>query len=290
MIGFWAIAGAMTLAAVAFVAARLAFPRRDPVHAEPRQASLAVLRAAWGELERDSAAGLIPEGQREAARAELARRAEEELDGNPVAPAAPLRPARIAAVVVAALIPVAAYALYQQLGSPEAIGNSQAFASLEGPLTPERLPAFREQLARHLADNPGDGRGWAILGRIDLDLERYATASHAFARAVQASHKVARDPEVWIDYAEATGMAEGRTLVGRPAQLIATALELDPANPRALEMAGSLAAEQGDHATAARHWKLLLDRLDAGDARRPQLERAIARIERLAGPGGMTKP
>jgi len=270
------------------VAARLVVPRRSPFHAEPREANLAALRAAWAELDRDRAAGLIPPEQIEAARADLALRAEEELDEGP-APAARL-PSRVAAAVAALLIPLAAVGLYRQVGSPEAIDNARAFASLDGPLTPESLPAFRDGLAKHLADNPGDGRAWAILGRIDLALERYGTAAAAFARAVETSPKVAGDPEVWIDYAEAAGMAEGRTLVGRPAQYIARALALDPTNARALEMAGSLATELGDHAGAVRHWKLLLGRLDAGDPRRDGLAAAIARAERLAVPGGMTKP
>jgi len=287
MLGFWLIAGAMTAAAVAFVAARLVFPRRAPAHAAPREANLAALRASWAELERDCAAGILPAGEREAARAELAIRAVHELDEE--APAVAARPAWPAAAIAAILIPLAALAFYGEVGSPGAIESARGFEALAGPLTPERLPAFRNQLATHLAGNPADGRAWALLGRIDLALERHGEAAVAFDRAIRSSGKVAADPEVWIDYAEAVGMAEGRTLVGRPEGLIATALELDPANPRALELAGSLATERGDHAGAARHWKLALDRLDPADPRRTDLARAVARAERLAYTGGMTK-
>jgi len=207
---------------------------------------------------------------------------------------APSPPARrtswIAAAVAAVAIPLAAIGVYRSVGSPEAIGSARAFASLEGPLAAGNLPAFRDRLAAHLAGNPRDGRAWAILGRVDLALERYAAAAAAFASAIESSPKVAADPEIWIDYAEAAGMAQGRSLAGRPARFIAKALALDPANPRALEMAGSLAAELGDHAGAARHWKLLLGRLDADDPRRAELAPAIARAERLAMTGGMTRP
>jgi cytochrome c-type biogenesis protein CcmH len=288
MVAFWVIAGGMTLAAVGFVAVRLVFPRGAPAHAEPREATLAALQASWAELERDRAAGLLPADQQEAARAELVRRAQEELDE---APASPVRGRSLAAAAaVAVLIPFAALALYRQVGSPEAIDTVQAFAGLDGPITPGRLPAFRDSLARHLADNPQDGRAWAILGRIELGLDRYEAAAAAFARATESSRKVAADPEIWVDYAEAAGMAEGRTLVGRPARFIARALEIDPANPRALEMAGSLAMERGDAAAAARHWRALQDRLEPGDPRQEELARAIARAGRLAMPGGMTQP
>ncbi len=286
MLGFWIIAGGMTLAAVAFVAARLVFPRREPAHAEPREANLAALRASWAELERDCAAGALPASERDAARAELARRAEEELDEPPRTAAT--RPARAAALAAAILIPLAALVVYPRFGSPGAIESASAFERLEGPLTAERLPAFRNQLARHVADHPADGRAWALLGRLDLALEHYGDAATAFERAIRASRKVAGDPEIWVDYAEAVGMAEGRTLRGRPEALVAKALELDPANPRALEMAGSLAMEKGDPGEAARHWQLALDRLDPADPRRADLARAVARIGGLAGPGGMT--
>jgi cytochrome c-type biogenesis protein CcmH len=287
MPAFWIIAGGMTAAAVAFVAARLVFPRREPAHAQPREANLAALRASWAELERDCATGVLPASERESAREELARRAEEELD-DALSPAARAT-AWPAALAAALLIPLGALLLYQQVGSPGAIDGARAFASLEGPLTAERLPAFRNQLATHLAGNPADARAWALLARVDLALEHYGDAALAFDRAIRASRKVAGDPEIWVDYAEAVGMAEGRTLRGRPEALIARALELDPGNPRALEMAGSLAMERGDPAAAARHWQLALARLDAADPRAADLTRAVARAGSLAAAGGMTQ-
>jgi cytochrome c-type biogenesis protein CcmH len=286
MLGFWIIAGGMTAAAVAFVAARLVFPRREPAHAQPREANLAALRASWAELEHDCATGVLPGAEREAARAELARRAAEELDESPAPVAA--RPAWVAALVAAVLIPIAALGVYPQFGSPDAIEGASAFGQLDGPLTAERLPAFRNQLAKHVADHPGDGRAWALLGRMDLAREHYGDAATAFERAIRVSRKVAGDPEVWVDYAEAVGMAEGRSLRGRPEALIAKALAIDPGNARALELAGSLAMEKGDPALAARHWQLALDRLDPADPRRADLARAIARLS-LANPGGMTQ-
>lgn len=286
MTGFWLIAGGMTAAAVAFVAARLVFPRRARIHAEPREANLAALRASWAELDRDRAAGILLASEHEAARAELARRAEEELHeiSTPVAS----RPAWPAAVAALLVIPAAALLLYPQVGNPGAIASATAFGRIDGPLTADRLPAFRNQLATHLEGNPGDGRAWALLGRIDLAMERYGEAAVAFERATGASRKVAGDPEVWVDYAEAVGMAGGRTLVGAPERLIARALAIDPGNARALELAGSLATEKGDHAQAARQWKLALDGLAEADPRRDDLARAVARAERLASAGGMT--
>jgi cytochrome c-type biogenesis protein CcmH len=272
----------MTVVAVGFVLLRLVFPQGAARWADPREANLAALRAAWAEMERDRAAGLIPPDEHQSARDELASRALEELE-EAAAPAA-RRPARLAAIVAVIAMPLAAFALYGAIGEPQAIVSARAFQDFAGPLGADQAPAFRNQLARHLADNPRDARAWALLARLELALDRFPEAQAAFARAV-ADRKVALDPGIWCDYADAAGLAQGGRLEGRPAQFIARALELDAAHPRALEMAGSLAIERGDYAGATRQWRLLLDGLDADDPRRGDLVRAIARAERLATPG-----
>lgn len=282
MLGFWLVALGMTAAALGFVLARLVFPQGAARWADPREANLAALRASWAELERDRAAGLIPPEEIQTARDELSNRALEELDESGAPAARP--PARLAAIVAAVAIPLAAFALYGAIGEPQAIDQARAFRDFAGPLTAQQAPAFRDRLAQHLADNPRDARAWALLARLELALDRFPESAAAFERAV-ADRKVARDPGIWCDYADAAGLAQGGRLAGRPAQFIARALELDASHPRALEMAGSLAIERGDYAAAARQWRLLLDGLDAGDPRRGDLARAIARAERLASPG-----
>ncbi|HQZ46533.1 MAG TPA: c-type cytochrome biogenesis protein CcmI [Usitatibacteraceae bacterium] len=284
---FWLLALGMTAVAVAFVATRLLRPDGAARWADPREASLAALRASWSELDRDREAGLLAAEQLGAAKDELARRADEELDAAP-ARTAP-RPARLAAMVAVIAIPVAAGFLYASIGDPGAIEGVRAFEGFAAPLTPERLPVLRDQLARHLANHPGDGRSRALLARAELALDRFAESEAAFALAV-ADRKVALDPAIWCDYADAAGLAQGGRLEGAPARFIAKALALDPDHPRALEMAGSLAVERGDHAGAARHWQALLDRLGAEDGRRAPLARAIERVRGIAAREDMTKP
>jgi cytochrome c-type biogenesis protein CcmH len=196
------------------------------------------------------------------------------------ASAAP-RPARAAALAAAIAIPVCALALYAGVGNPRAIDEAQAFGRFAGPLTAEQAPAFRDQLAKHLAGNPRDARSWVLLGRVELALDRFPEAEAAFERAV-ADRKVALDPGVWCDYADAAGLAQGGRLEGKPASLVERAFALDPAYPRALEMAGSLAVERRDFASAARHWRNLLAQLPEDGSQRRELARAVERMERLA--------
>jgi len=187
------------------------------------------------------------------------------------------------AAAVAVALPVAALALYGHFGSPGAVEGAPGFERLAAEPSARTAPALRAELARHLAANPGDGRAWVILARLELALDRFPEAAAAFERAV-ASTKVARDAAVWCDYADALGMGQGGSLAGRPAELVAHALEIAPEHPRALEMAGSVAIERGDFALAALHWRRLLAQLPPEDARHAELEAAVRRAERLAPP------
>jgi cytochrome c-type biogenesis protein CcmH len=173
-------------------------------------------------------------------------------------------------VALAMAVPVLAIALYALLGEPRVLQE----------------PAFRddmrlETLARHVAAHPDDARALTLLGRELAAADRFAEAAGAFERAVQ-SPKVARDATVWAEYADALAMAQGRTLQGRPSQLIAKALALDPRHPQALEMAGSAAFERHDYTAAAQHWRTLLAELPADSNSTDELRRALEETERLA--------
>ena len=59
-------------------------------------------------------------------------------------------------------------------------------------------------------------------------------------------------------------------------------LALDPAHPKALEMAGSAAFEAGEFAAAARYWRDLLARMPPGNGAYRELGSAVARAEAQA--------
>jgi len=146
-----------------------------------------------------------------------------------------------------------------------------------------RAPAVREQLAAEVARNPGNGRAWVLLARAEFETDRFAEAAAAYERALAVSPKVARDPAVWCEYADALGMAQGGSLAGVPRSFIARALELNPAHPKALEMAGSAAYEARDFALAATYWRELLAQIREGSREHGELAAAIARADELAG-------
>lgn len=171
-----------------------------------------------------------------------------------------MKPYRLAALLLAAAL----------LGCAE--GDPFAFA------TPS--PEARA-LEEHLARTPRDGRGWVLLARMRLAADQFEAAAYAYERALAASSRVAQDPQIWCELADALGMAQGGSLKGRPKELIDTALGLQGTHPRALEMAGSAAFEQRDYSRAVFYWEVLLGQLPPQSNQHRELQAAVERLRRL---------
>jgi cytochrome c-type biogenesis protein CcmH len=213
----------------------------------------------------------------------LARRAADERAAG-IATETGRRRSRRAGVGVALALPLAAAGLYALLGEPAALapGNEldaqSAYATL--PAT-----AVRDELVAHLARNPRDARGFILLARLDFAEDRFADAAGAYAKAIAASTRVEADPEIWCEYADALGMAQGGSLAGEPRELVMRALARKPTFPKALEMAGSAAFEAGDYLGAAGYWRVLVAQMPPEAPARRDLIAATARAELLASAG-----
>ncbi len=142
--------------------------------------------------------------------------------------------------------------------------------------------ALVRRLSAQLVQQPRDARAWAILARLQFERNRFAEAAQAYEKALALPSKVANDPAVWCEYADALGMVQGGSLAGRPRELIDRALALDPNHPKALEMAGSSEYARGDYAAALVYWRPLLGMQQPGSPAYAELAAAIARAERLA--------
>jgi len=139
------------------------------------------------------------------------------------------------------------------------------------------------ELAAHLDKHPRDARAWAILARLEFARGDYPGAVSAYAHAVELPGKVARDPLVWCEYADAVALAADGRLAGKPRGLIDHALALNSRHPRALEMAGSAEVEAGNFTAALGYWEELLAILPAESPARPELARAVERTRMRAG-------
>ena len=276
---FWLAIAVMIAVALAFVLPRLV-SRRAPERGASRAALNAdVYRGQLADLDRERASGALAPADYDAARAELQRRLLADVTSDE---GATVRGSgRVAATAIALLLPTAAIGLYLVFGSPAAIDVSPVSAQASD-LSAVDPAAFRRQLDAHIASNPRDGRALVALARLDMTADRFTEAAANFARALEVAPKVARDADVWCEYADALGMAQGGALAGKPAELIGRALALDGRNARALEMAGSAAYERRDYRMAATYWKDLLAQMTPGTPTYAELATAIQRAERRA--------
>jgi cytochrome c-type biogenesis protein CcmH len=275
MIGFALGALALVAATLAFLLWPLARAPRASTAANAAATNAAVLKDQLAELERDHAAGTIASAEYEQAKLELKRRLLEDTavaeDASPSA--ARRRP--LAAVATAIALPVTAAGLYLVLGAPAALDPEQT----QPQLGRTDVEAMVEKLAQRLQNRPDDAEGWAMLGRSYRVLGRNAEAAEAYAKAERV---VLADSRLLVDYAESLALAHGGNLQGKPAELVARALELDPGNPLALMLSGAVSFQREDYAGAIRQWAKVQALLAPGTEEARAVGVSIAKARELA--------
>lgn len=270
---FWVLAAAMAGVAIAVVLPRLLAAPRPARGGSRRALNLEVYRGQLADLEHDRATGELEAEDYQRQRTDIERRMLEETRDEPGS--GPGGRGRLVPWLVGLALPVGAAALYGVFGTPAALEPGAQRSAAEDPA------AFRASLERHLARSPADARAWVLLARADMEADRFAEAANAYAKAVAANGRVARDPEVLTEYADALGMVQ-QNLAGLPTELIDKALVLAPGHPRALEMAGSAAFERGDYGRASALWRQLQQQLAPGTRPYQDLGVAIERAGKLA--------
>jgi cytochrome c-type biogenesis protein CcmH len=270
MILFWAIGAALAAAALVLVLRPLLFHRpREGL--SPPQANLSVYRDHLRELDADLASGKLAAADYERARTELEARLLEDVVEEPARRRGSTR-ALTAALALA--VPLGAAALYFAIGNPDAIDSPAV-----------HLETMVQRLAAHLRENPDDTAGWKLLGRSYASLERFPEAADAYARAAV---RAPRDAQLLADFAEALAMARGRRLEGEPEQLIARALELEPANLKALALAGTAAFARKEYAAAAAQWEKMLPLVPAGSEDARSIQASVDEARSLIGKKDLT--
>ena len=189
--------------------------------------------------------------------------------------------------LLALAVPALAFGLYSLRGNPGALGDERAALSeqwLQAGLAAdgEALEPLQAALTAHLEQQPHDARALVLQARLVVRGGRFEAAVAAYARALAGRSKAVNDAGVWVEYAEAIGMAQGRTLLGEPIRLVHKALALDAYHVQALDLAGSAAWEQRDYAAAVSYWQRLLVQIPGRDPRHAELSQAIEKAQQRA--------
>jgi cytochrome c-type biogenesis protein CcmH len=218
--------------------------------------TLSLLREQLAATERDRAAGRIDAATAERLQAEISRRLLEEHAPSPAAWRAD--PARGTAWMVMAGIPLFAVSLYLAVGTPAALSQPPRVAAGPQPTMTQvesmvsQMMQALEARAQRGETRPEDGPAWAMAGRTLASLQRFKEADQAFARALALTPN---DANLLADRADILSLLQGQNPEGEPMRLIERALRIDPDQPKALALAGSVAFKRGDMTTAITHWR-----------------------------------
>ena len=279
---FWTLAGLMTAVALAIVLVPL-LRARPPAGPSSLEANLEALRGQRRELEADIVAGVVPAESREAVLEELVRRADADLAANPPA-VVPDRGKPWIAVAIAALgIPTVAFGLYLALGVPMAADPRMAAAAGAAgadPMDQKSVEDMVAKLAVKVRERPDDARGWALLARSTAALGRFEESAKAFEHLAGL---VPNDAQVLADYADSLGMAQGQKLAGKPFELVKKALEIDPANKKALALAATASMELGRNAESISYWERLAASLPPGSEDEKEVQEVLGELRRKSG-------
>lgn len=256
----WIAIGLISLSVAAVIFRRL--DRADGTGLPERAGfDLSVYEDQLAEVDRDLRRGVLDEDQAGAAKTEIERRILTLADAaeRDAAPSA-ARSGRVSplAIGLALAAPSAALGIYAALGSPQAPNVPYAQRDIPAEIRQaderrriQEMDGLAERLATRLETEPGNVRGWILLGRSYAAMGRLEDAISAMQRAYGLAPD---DPNVLIQYAETLIPGQNNAITDDIRALFNRALALDPRNPRARYYLALAKAQADDVRGAIQDW------------------------------------
>jgi len=182
------------------------------------------------------------------------RKAQKETLSAPNGTMAILTGRRTPAIVAGVAISLVAVCFYLAWSKPVITTPSQSQIAQNSQMAPEHIEMIKGLKAR-LDQNPNDGKGWIMLARSYAVLGRFDESAAAYEKATSL---IQNNAALLVDYADILAMANGKSLQGKPTELLQSALKIDPNNTKGLLLSGKAAYQAGDYVHAAGYFEKLL--------------------------------
>lgn len=295
MTSFWVVAGIFIVAALMFVIPTLLRNRQDKTALLEREAAnIAIYRDQLAELDNDLRNDILSKEQYDKSKQELHKRMLQDLaisSRNPATHSIVKGRGIITTAVVILAIPLTAISLYMLLGDTRGLlpqsqlasvtqSHSQDMAGM--PPSHTEIKSVVDNLIARLKENPADIEGWVMLGRTYAIMGQFNEASATYAKLIEM---IPDSAQLLSDYADVLAMTNNGSLVGKPAELINKALEIDPDYPKALALAGTIEFEQKNYEQAATFWEKLLRVIPSDSQLAKSVSDSIAEAKSLATKG-----
>ncbi len=277
------------LAAVAAAWLTIPLVRRHDARVDARAATIAVLKDQLADVDVQLAAGSIQPGEAEGLRNEIRRRLlaaghiPAELDRTMGQGAL----SRVA-LGLAALVALAAAALYASMGRPELAGAAPAASTATAAAAPAPQDAAAagevaqlvSGLEAKMQATPDDPEGWRMLGWSYFQTGRYADAVKAYGRAIALKPD---GPGYQSAYGEALVQEAGGQVTPAAVAAFEQAARQDGADARARYFLAVRKAEGGDRKGGIEDMLKLLADSPADAPWLPQLRQVIEQTAQAAG-------
>ncbi len=191
---------------------------------------------------------------------------------------------KLAALILALSIPLAAAGLYYQLGDFKAATGTRIAQTVipagenHSKMTMEEALAKLEQ---RLAQDPNNPDGWFMLGKTYMAVKQFHKAAAAYEKVLEleSASQQPEDPELLLRYADAIAMTEGGSLTGKAKPIVDKVIKMMPNNPTVLWMAGTSESQQGNYAKALTFWYKLYPIISQDAEAQQQLSLLIKKAE-----------
>lgn len=272
---FWILIAVLT--AIAALSVLVPLTRaRTPVAAANSNADEAVYREQLAAIDRELAQGLIDPEAAEAARTETARRllsVHDRPETEARQSGSKLRTRLVQGAALVAL-PAAALGLYLVIGSPQ-LEDQPLAARFEQPAENQSVEVLVARVERHLAEDPEDGQGWAIIAPVYMRIGQPQRSAQAYANAIRLLGPRAD----WLtDLGEALTVANEGVVTDRARSAFEQAVKLEPQAVKPHFFLAMALGQEGRDDEAVSAWETLLEGADPQAAWVPVARRELGRL------------